>query len=434
MSDRRSEPSQLTQAVLTVVLVCLPVVMLLVLLADQEIPARAGLLLLGAMTLGGIALGRWYNRRRHIAVAEAEAAMQRQERMAQERLSGQASAADAMLDALPDPVLLLDSARRVRRANRAAGALLGPALVGEDLSLSLRHPTVLDAVSEVLAGAGPQGALDITLPMTPPREFSARVVALPSAVDGLAAVLTLHDLTAIHRAERMRADFVANASHELRTPLATLIGFIETLQGPAKEDAAARERFLAIMSEQAGRMARLIRDLLSLSQIEINEHLPPRDEVDIGRILAGVVDTLQLEATRAGASVVLQVAPGLPPVPGHEDELTQVFQNLIDNALKYGGKGIVRVTAAPRGTQAVAVSISDQGPGIPREHLPRLTERFYRVDSARSRALGGTGLGLAIVKHIVSRHRGALTIDSAVGQGATFTVSLPAAPAREAAA
>jgi len=433
MPETAPKPPLVNQALLTVALAVLPVVLVLILLLEQAIRPRDGLLLLAAIVVGGFAVSRWQDTRRHRAVALAEETMQRQQRQAQDRLSGQASAADAMLDALPDPVLLLDSARRVRRANDAAEDLLGSALVGEDLSLSLRHPAVLDAVSEVLAGAGTQRALDITLPLTPPREFSARVVALPSAADGLAAVLTLHDLTAIHRAERMRADFVANASHELRTPLATLVGFIETLQGPAKDDAVARERFLGIMADQAGRMARLIRDLLSLSQIELNEHLPPRQPVDLGRILAGVVDTLQLEASRAGASIVVDIAADLPQVAGDADELTQVFQNLIDNALKYGGKGQVRVAATTRGAQAVSVAVTDHGPGIPREHLPRLTERFYRVDSARSRALGGTGLGLAIVKHIVSRHRGALTIDSTLGRGATFTVSLPAL-AREAAA
>ncbi len=349
-----------------------------------------------------------------------------------ERGAGQASAADAMLDSLPDPVLLLDSSRHVLRANAAAAELLGRAATGQDLALSLRHPAVLEAVDSALNGDTPGGALEIVLPGPGAREFSVRVVALPrTSIAAWAAVLTLHDLTAIRRAEQMRADFVANASHELRTPLATLIGFIETLQGPARDDAEARERFLAIMSEQAGRMARLIRDLLSLSQIEMNEHTPPRGSVDLGQVLRGVSDMLQIEAQKTGVALTLDVGTGLPAVTGDADQLTQVFQNLVDNAIKYGRRNstvtiAARVSRTEGRPPAVAVAITDQGAGIAREFLPRLTERFYRVDSARSRALGGTGLGLAIVKHIVNRHRGSLTIDSVVGQGTTFTVFLPA--------
>ncbi|MBF0394790.1 MAG: PAS domain-containing sensor histidine kinase, partial [Alphaproteobacteria bacterium] len=237
--------------------------------------------------------------------------------------------------------------------------------------------------------------------------------------------------------ERMRADFVANASHELRTPLASLLGFVETLRGPARDDAEARERFLAIMHEQGTRMARLIEDLLSLSRIEMNEHSQPRGEVDLDRVLALVVETLEMKARARGMRIALDVPDDLPPVTGDADELAQVFQNLIDNAVKYGAEGsVVEVTVGHAATAPpalirrlpagiVSVTVRDHGDGIAREHIPRLTERFFRIDTARSRKMGGTGLGLAIVKHIVSRHRGVLAVDSEPGQGSVFTVHLP---------
>jgi two-component system phosphate regulon sensor histidine kinase PhoR len=244
----------------------------------------------------------------------------------------------------------------------------------------------------------------------------------------------------LKRADQMRVDFVANASHELRTPLSTLIGFIETLGGPARNDPEARDRFLAIMLEQAQRMARLVADLLSLSRIELNELTQPTGRVDLGRLLGSVADALEMKAAERGMRIVVAAASDLPQVVGDPDELAQVFQNLIDNAIKYSRPNTaVRVTAipvepdstrAPRrlARDAVAVAVADEGEGIAREHLPRLTERFYRVDSARSRLLGGTGLGLAIVKHIVNRHRGHLDIESTAGKGSTFTVYLRAVP------
>jgi len=246
-------------------------------------------------------------------------------------------------------------------------------------------------------------------------------------------------MTAVKRSERMRADFVANASHELRTPLASLTGFIETLRGAAREDAAARERFLAIMAEQAQRMARLVDDLLSLSRIEMNEHLAPTERVDIEQVLRTVADTLEQRAAARDMRIVVDLPAGLPKVLGDADELAQVFQNLLDNAIKYSRRGTtidVGAHPSPRflpGVRpgerpaALAITVRDHGEGIARDHLPRLTERFYRVDAARSRELGGTGLGLAIVKHIVSHHRGALDIDSELGEGTVFTVHLPLA-------
>jgi two-component system, OmpR family, phosphate regulon sensor histidine kinase PhoR len=228
----------------------------------------------------------------------------------------------------------------------------------------------------------------------------------------------------------MRADFVANASHELRTPLSTLIGFIETLQGPAADDSDAQRRFLAIMQQQAERMSRLVDDLLSLSRIELNEHLPPTDHLALSGLLKTLSATLELKAAAHGMVIDLDVPDDLPPILGDAEQLAQVFQNLIDNAIKYGGPNTPITITAMRSARvpgAVAVAVRDHGDGIPRLHLPRLTERFYRIDTARSREMGGTGLGLAIVKHIVSRHRGVLEIDSEIGEGSTFTVHLVAA-------
>jgi two-component system phosphate regulon sensor histidine kinase PhoR len=245
-------------------------------------------------------------------------------------------------------------------------------------------------------------------------------------------LLAFHDLTPLRRVEEMRADFVANASHELRTPLAALSGFIDTLRGPAREDRVARERFLGIMQVQADRMARLIDDLLSLSRIELNVHVRPQAAVNLVAILRQVADSLQMLARDRGVEIKI-VAPTAPlVVPGDRDELIRVFENLVENALKYGASGKrVEISLVPDvvGTSGAgkeaAVTVRDYGPGIAPEHLPRLTERFYRVDVAESRAQGGTGLGLALVKHILLRHRGRLTIESEPGRGAAFTIRLP---------
>jgi two-component system, OmpR family, phosphate regulon sensor histidine kinase PhoR len=231
----------------------------------------------------------------------------------------------------------------------------------------------------------------------------------------------------------MRADFVANAGHELKTPLASLVGFIETLLGAARDDAAARERFLGIMRGEAGRMTRLVDDLLSLSRIELNEHVAPTSRVALTPLIEQVADALELRAADRGMRLSLAVPEDLPDVQGDEDELAQVFQNLIDNAIKYG-KPQTEITIAarvaeqrPAANSLVRIAVTDRGDGIPSEHIPRLTERFYRVDTARSRELGGTGLGLAIVKHILKRHRGRLEISSTLGVGSTFTVVLQSA-------
>jgi two-component system phosphate regulon sensor histidine kinase PhoR len=364
-------------------------------------------------------------------------------RSSRQKLAGREAelgAAQAVLAALPDPLILLDERRRIVRANAAANELLGMRLIDRDLAVALRHPQVLAAADAVLHG---EPARIVTFDVTAPveRHLSARLAALqPKTSEGAAAVLTLHDLTAVKRSERLRADFVANASHELRTPLASLIGFIETLRGAAREDGAARDRFLSIMAEQSHRMTRLVDDLLSLSRIEMNEHLPPTERVDVTQLLRTSVDLLDQRAAAREMTIALELPEDLPAVVGNPDELAQVFQNLLDNAIKYSRPGTpIEVAARPSGrllpgarggerAAALAVSVRDHGDGIPPDHLPRLTERFYRVDAARSRELGGTGLGLAIVKHIVNHHRGALDIASELGSGSVFTVHLPVAP------
>jgi two-component system phosphate regulon sensor histidine kinase PhoR len=349
-------------------------------------------------------------------------------------------AAQAVFAALPEPLLLLDADRRVVRANAAAEAMLGDRLLDRDLAGALRHPAVLAACDAVLRR---EGSRVVEFEMTSPveRHLSARIAPLaPHTSEAAAAVILLNDLTALKRSEQLRADFVANASHELRTPLASLIGFIETLRGPARDDRAAGERFLGIMAEQAARMQRLVEDLLSLSRIEMNEHRPPTGAVDLAIVVHGVADTLEQRAAARRMRIELDLPDDLPWVMGDADELAQVFQNLIDNAIKYGAPGTTVEVQASRSTRplpgpragqrgGVALAVHDHGSGITREHIPRLTERFYRVDAARSRELGGTGLGLAIVKHIVSHHRGLLEIESEPGQGSVFTVHLPAAAA-----
>ncbi len=349
-----------------------------------------------------------------------------------------------IVEGFPDPVILLSAARSIVAVNGPARDVLGVGRPGGDLALSVRHPDVLAAVDTVSAGA-PSISEEITLPVPVPRTFTLHAARLPDSGDfgdpgdpgdpeGPRVILVLHDETRAKKAEQSRADFVANASHELRSPLSALIGFIETLLGPASGDAGARERFLGIMQDEALRMARLVEDLMSLSRVEINEHVRPRGHADVGRILSGVADTLAARAEGRGMAFDIQCPDDLPAVAGDPDQLTQVFHNLVDNAIKYGRVDTsIRIAAQPverlsgGGGEGVSVSVADEGEGIAPIHLPRLTERFYRVDEGRSRRLGGTGLGLAIVKHIVSRHRGRIGIESREGRGTTVTVFLPAA-------
>jgi two-component system phosphate regulon sensor histidine kinase PhoR len=429
----------------------------LVLLAAAVIaPAGAAIVVLGALSeasLGavlsagavagvvGAVLARLHVET--LSNERAAAVAAERDRVAAERELAAVTASNAAIfAALPDPLLMLSGEQRIVRANPAAEELFDAAppertLAGQDLTAVVRDPALLGAVDEVLHGAdGRIAEFSLSGPVV--RQLTARIARLAApARDGTVAIMTFHDLTALKRAEQMRADFVANASHELRTPLSSLLGFIETLRGPARDDPEARERFLTVMQEQGRRMSRLVEDLLSLSRIELQEHTSPRGKTDLERVVRSVASTLQPQA-RAREMRIEVAIKDLPPAVGDPDELAQVFQNLIDNALKYGRSGTtVRITghAVEAGTQAarrlgrpgIAVAVADQGEGIAREHVPRLTERFYRVDTARSRKLGGTGLGLAIVKHILNRHRGLLDIESTPGEGSVFTVILPRA-------
>ena len=339
---------------------------------------------------------------------------------------------EAIVERLPDPLIVLGPDRVVRSANRAARTAFGI-----DMPSVLRHPGLRAAIDRALAADAetPPEIADLSLPVPVPREVHAAVIRMnPPLADGGQAVVVLSDRTRDRAIERMRTDFIANSGHELRTPLASLIGFIDTLRGPAADDPAAQQRFLAIMAEQAERMNRLIDDLLSLSRIEMTEHQPPSAPIDLAALLPRLAAAFEPRLATRRMTLALAVAPALPAVLGDEDQLLQVAQNLLDNAVKYGREGaVLTVAAAPAeggrwpARPGVLLSVADQGPGIPRAHLPRLTERFYRVDQGRSRAVGGTGLGLAIVKHIVNRHRGQLIIESEEGHGTTVLVWLPRA-------
>jgi two-component system phosphate regulon sensor histidine kinase PhoR len=339
-----------------------------------------------------------------------------------------------IVEHLPDPLLVLGADHGVRRANAAARAAFGA-----DMAAVLRHPGLRTAIDRAFVQRATATA-ELSLPVPTPRELHVSVIFLdPPLADGGHAIAVLSDRTRDRAVERMRADFVTNASHELRTPLASLMGFIETLRGPAADDLPAQRRFLAIMAEQADRMNRLIDDLLSLSRIELTEHQPPADLVHLAEIAESTAAGFEPRLAARRVRLVLDIAPGLPAILADADQIAQVLTNLIDNAVKYGREGGVvtlRLHAAPPGGRwparpGVILSVADDGPGIPRAEVPRLTERFYRVDKARSRSSpGGTGLGLSIVKHIVTRHRGQLAIESDDGKGASFSVWLPSSAER----
>ena len=342
----------------------------------------------------------------------------------------------AIVDAMTDPAIVLSREGRVLHSSRAARELFVNLRAGQALLQVSRNPDLLAAV-EASAAAGSARTAQFLERVPIERRLSVTVSPLREdngAAAEPALLLVFRDVSEEERLAQMRADFIANASHELRTPLTSLRGFIETLQGQARDDRAAREQFLAIMAVQAGRMTRLLDDLLSLSRLEMRVHVPPRGEVEINEIVREVADLLAPIAQDAGIVLSFAPAPTRCHVRGDRDELVQVFQNLIQNAIKYGRRGgRVDVTArrepGARGADdRMAVEISDDGPGIAEEHLPRLTERFYRVDVAQSRDKGGTGLGLAIVKHVLNRHHGQLRIRSKVGAGSSFTVLLDTLP------
>jgi two-component system phosphate regulon sensor histidine kinase PhoR len=371
---------------------------------------------------------------REVAEATARVARSLDERSA---LVGRLRRADAaILESLPDPLLVLAEDRMALRANAAARQLFGVAgdarPLSGDTGALLRHPALAGAVDRALA-EGTAQTVDLVLPVPVARELVAQVIPLdPPLADGGRMVVQLSDRTRERAVERMRADFVANASHELRTPLASLIGFIETLRGPAEDDADARRRFLGIMAEQSERMRRLIDDLLGLSRIELSEHQPPQGRVMLAALAAAEAEAMGPILAKRDVRLELALDEAAMATPADMEQLAQVVRNLLENAVRHGrAGGVVQLTVhqveggAGAARPGVVLEVADDGPGIPREHIPRLTERFYRVDKGRSRSAGGTGLGLAIVKHIINRHRGQLTIESEEGRGATFRVWLP---------
>ncbi|OYU19267.1 MAG: two-component sensor histidine kinase [Rhodobacteraceae bacterium PARR1] len=337
-----------------------------------------------------------------------------------------AMAAD-LIALVPLPMLIIGQSSRILAANPAAEARFGTGLTGRHYLMVLRQPVLQGAVDAGLAGGATQ-TVRLVLPQGQGGDEVFRVTVAPLARPA-GAVLTFEDVTESEQVGQMRRDFVANVSHELRTPLTALSGFIETLGGAARDDAAARARFLAIMAREAGRMNRLVQDLLHLSRVEAAERVRPTTRIDLQAVLASTLGSLRPLAEEAGVRLDVEGEPGPLPVLADQDQIVQVLSNLIENAVKYGGAGgVVTVRLAqdslPAGP-AIRVDVIDRGEGIDPVHLPRLTERFYRVDGHRSREKGGTGLGLAIVKHIINRHRGRLRIDSTPGVGSVFSILLP---------
>jgi two-component system, OmpR family, phosphate regulon sensor histidine kinase PhoR len=339
----------------------------------------------------------------------------------------------SMLDGLPDPVFLVDLKHIVVDFNRAARQLLGADAIGYKIDELLDSSHILGAIDTTLGGQ-PGTRSEVFLPYPIARYYELNVWRLPDLKSpGPAwAMIVLHDVTAAQMAAQMRADFVANVSHELRSPLSSLLGFIETLQGPARDDQEATDRFLEIMETEAQRMARLINDLLALSKLETEEHIRPEEPIKLSPILTQIANIHMVRAEERGMNITINQVDKNLSVLGDSDELTQVFQNLVSNAISYGyPETEISITVSEKpilasGAPGICVTVSNQGDGIPTEDLPRLTERFYRVDKGRSRSMGGTGLGLAIVKHIVARHRGQLDIESIPGKETTFSICLPA--------
>ncbi|WP_312530074.1 ATP-binding protein [Paracoccus sp. (in: a-proteobacteria)] len=340
---------------------------------------------------------------------------------------------ELLIEAVPMAMLVIDPQMRLLMANAAARNLFGEGIVGRPFVTVLRHPGVNEMVERLLAQRGSHQEKLMVPIAAQGGELSFEVTGstLKSGPKRLVA-LAFEDRSSLEAAEQMRRDFVANVSHELRTPLTALMGFIETLRGPARDDVTVRDRFLGIMEREAGRMNRLVGDLLSLSRVEAEERRRPVQRVEMIGLLRNVVASLTQRAASAGVVIEADLTHEPLSVIGNADQLVQVFDNLIENAIKYGGSGgIVTIAIAHVPHEAVlrgpawAISVADKGEGIASEHLPRLTERFYRVDTHRSREQGGTGLGLAIVKHIINRHRGRLRIESQKGKGSRFTVLLP---------
>ncbi|MBX9795805.1 ATP-binding protein [Sphingomonas sp.] len=334
------------------------------------------------------------------------------------------AAIDELIAAINEPILIVAEGR-VAHANAPAHNLLGSHIQGEDVRLAIRHPAAAERL--IQTGTGEDAPINLVGLGTLDQRWEMRVTEL----SGDRRLVHLTDQTGSYAAERMRVDFVANASHELRTPLASILGFVETLSDDkAGEDADVRHRFLKVLMLEARRMQRLVEDLISLSRIEADKYRLPATPVDLAAVLEEVHAELADTLDPRGADLIAEIDAGVPPVVGDRAQLSQVLHNLIGNAMKYGRPGTPVISHLWHDhTGMVRLSVADEGEGVAPEHLPRLTERFYRVDAGRSRAMGGTGLGLAIVKHIVERHRGRLDIASTPGKGTTATVLFPASPA-----
>ena len=336
-----------------------------------------------------------------------------------------------LVNAFPLTAVLIGPNERILAANQLAKDLFSSECVGQHFINVLRQPNVLDAIEAVIVRG--QHIETRYLGRDGGRDTTYRVNAAPvAAPNGPAVLLTFEDLTDIEEAGKMRRDFVANVSHELKTPLTALMGFVETLRGPARNDPKAQDRFLTIMEREASRMSQLVQDLLSLSRVEEHERVRPTEQVELVSLVASVKQSLEPVAKSSDVTINLDVPETQVQVLGDSNQLRQVLTNLIENGIKYGGAGkSVDVSVSVpidqpliRG-KGVTIHVTDHGEGIAEHHIPRLTERFYRVDSHRSREVGGTGLGLAIVKHIINRHRGRLRIQSTLGQGTVFSVILP---------
>jgi len=329
-----------------------------------------------------------------------------------------------VFNALDTPILVIAPDETVLLQNQAAEKAFGTIPPNTDLSARVRSPGILDMVREtIVTGKANQIEHSERLPSESVYIVRVALADIGSTADERLYILSYRDISQARRIDRMRSDFVANASHELRTPLASLRGFIETLQGPARNDQKAHEKFLGIMHEQATRMSRLVDDLLSLSRLELKSHIAPDEAINLAPLLGHVRDALSPLAEDVGVEISLIVPDNPVMVQGDRDELTEVFENLIENACKYGQEGKkVEVVLSGGGDAPAEVSVRDHGPGIPAEHVPRITERFYRVNVEASRSKKGTGLGLAIVKHILTRHRARLLVQSEIGKGTVFTV------------
>jgi len=328
----------------------------------------------------------------------------------------------ALIEGLSEAAIILDDGRVVA-ANAAARELLGASVRGAALRDVVNHPAALAALE---GGAQSTDDVELTGLGGSRRHWLMRSAALPNG----ASLIRFVDRSEARAAEQMRVDFVANASHELRTPLATLIGYTETLREQSDEiDSATRERFLGVVHDEARRMQRVVEDLISLSRIEAEKFTEPTEAVELEPLIDQALQSMRRTAEERGSALVRNVAESLPRVAADRGQIAQLLDNLLTNALRYGEPGTPVTIAAQAEGPMVRLSVADEGEGIPPQHIARVTERFYRVDTSRSRSLGGTGLGLSIVKHIVERHRGRLSIDSEVGNGTTVHVLLPVAAA-----